>query len=72
MITLNNYPAHDGHGLAKHIARKALQPAELVAAALEAVEQVAPKLRGPMRRITIGITIVIGLVALCVPADAQS
>src|SRR5688572_25627100 len=59
MISLNDYTAHDGRGLAELVARKVLQ-------------RVTSKRRGPMQHIAIGITIVIGLMALCVPVDAQS
>jgi len=44
MISLNDYTAHDGLGLAELVARKELKSEELVAAALAAVEKVNPQL----------------------------
>lgn len=49
MISLNDYTAHDGLGLAELVARKELQPEELVAAALEAVEKVNPTLNAVLQ-----------------------
>ena len=44
MISLSEYAAHDGLGLAALVARREVAPEELVAAALSAVEAVNPRL----------------------------
>jgi amidase len=49
MISLNDYTAHDGLGLAELIARKEVKPEELIAAALDAVEKVNPKLNAVLQ-----------------------
>jgi len=49
MISLNDYISHDGLGLAERVTRKELKPEELVAAALEAVERVNPKLNAVLQ-----------------------
>ena len=73
MISLNDFTAQDGLGFANlDAARKKPQPEAFVAASIEAGGRVKLKLRHPIRRLAIGITIVIGLMALSVPVDAQS
>ena len=49
MISLNDYTSHDGLGLAELVARKEVKPEELVAAALEAVAKVNPKLNAVLQ-----------------------
>src|SRR5215510_13933880 len=49
MISLNNYTAHDGLGLADLVARKQVSPEELVTAALAAVEKLNPKLNSVLQ-----------------------
>ena len=44
MISLNDYTAHDGLGLAELVARKEVTPDELGAAAFEAVARVNPRI----------------------------
>ncbi len=44
MISLSDYASRDGLGLAELVARKQVTPQELVAAALEPVTKVNPKL----------------------------
>jgi amidase len=44
MISLNDYTSHDGLGLAELVARREVTPDELVAAALEAVAKVNPRI----------------------------
>lgn len=72
MISLNDSTAHDRRGLPELVAREEPQPAERVTAVCAAEEKWKPKRRGPRRRIAICLTILIGLVALRVPVDAQS
>jgi amidase len=49
MISLSEYTSHDGLGLADLVARKQVKPEELVAAALQAVEKVNPKLNAVLQ-----------------------
>ncbi len=49
MISLSDYTSHDGLGLADLVARKQVKPEELVAAALQAVEKVNPKLNAVLQ-----------------------
>jgi amidase len=44
MISLNDYTAHDGLGLAELVARKEVTPDELAAAAFEAVTKINPRI----------------------------
>ena len=44
MISLNDYTAHDGLGLAELVARKEVTPDELAAAAFEAVGKINPRI----------------------------
>lgn len=44
MISLNDYTAHDGIGLAELVARGEIKSEELVAAALQAAEKINPKI----------------------------
>jgi amidase len=49
MISLNDYASQDGLGLAQLVADKQVKPEELVAAALEAVAQVNPKINAVLQ-----------------------
>jgi amidase len=49
MILLSDYTSHDGLGLAELVARKQVKPEELVAAALEAIAKVNPKLNAVLQ-----------------------
>src|SRR4029078_2020487 len=49
MISLSEYTSHDGLGLADLVARKQVKPEELVAAALQAVEKVKPKIHAVLQ-----------------------
>src|SRR6202045_2676118 len=49
MISLNDYTAHDGLGLAELVARREVTPDELVAAALEAVAKVNPRINAVLQ-----------------------
>ena len=49
MISLNDYTSHDGLGLAELVARKEVTPDELVAAALEAVAKVNPRINAVLQ-----------------------
>jgi amidase len=49
MISLSEYTSHDGLGLADLVARKQVKPEELVAAALQAVEKVNPKINAVLQ-----------------------
>jgi amidase len=49
MISLNDYTAHDGLGLADLVARKEVTPDELAAAAFEAVAKVNPKINAVLQ-----------------------
>jgi amidase len=49
MISLNDYAAHDGLGLAELVARKEVTPDELAAAAFEAVAKVNPKINAVLQ-----------------------
>src|SRR5262245_62496213 len=49
MLSLNEYTYHDGLGLAELVTRKQFKPEELVAAALQAIEKVNPKLNAVLQ-----------------------
>jgi amidase len=49
MISLTDYTAHDGLGLADLVARKEVTPDELAAAALEAAARVNPKINAVLQ-----------------------
>ncbi|HEV8711550.1 MAG TPA: amidase [Candidatus Binatia bacterium] len=49
MISLKEYTSQDGLGLAELVARKEVKPEELVAAALQAIEKVNPKLNAVLQ-----------------------
>ncbi len=49
MISLSDYTSHDGLGLADLVTRKQVTPQELVAAALQAIEKVNPKLNAVLQ-----------------------
>jgi amidase len=49
MISLNDYTSHDGLGLAELVARREVTPDELVAAALEAVANVNPRINAVLQ-----------------------
>src|ERR1700724_3483143 len=49
MISLNDYTSHDGLGLAELVARREVTPDELVAAALEAVAKVNPRINAVLQ-----------------------
>src|SRR5262245_52712789 len=49
MLTLTEYAAHDGLGLADLVARKQVTPKELTATALQAVEKLNPKLNAVLQ-----------------------
>jgi amidase len=51
MISLNDYTAHDGLGLAELVARKEVTPDELGAAAFEAVAKVNPRINAVLHTI---------------------
>jgi amidase len=51
MISLNDYTAHDGLGLAELVARKEVSPDELGAAAFEAVAKVNPRINAVLHTI---------------------
>jgi len=49
MISLSDYTAHDGLGLAELVARKQVKPEELTATALAAIEKVNPKVNAVLQ-----------------------
>ncbi len=54
MISLKDYTSHDATGLADLVARKQVKPEELVAAALEAISKVNPKLNAVLQTLADG------------------
>lgn len=48
-MTLQEYAAHDGLGLADLVARKQVSPKELVTTALQAIEKLNPKLNAVLQ-----------------------
>src|SRR5262249_33990606 len=49
MISLSDYTAHDGLGLAELVTRKQVKPEELMAAALAAIDKVNPKVNAVLQ-----------------------